>query len=155
MREENRELMETLHLFKSLNLSELTPLLTKSEFMTLMAMDSCLTRKQELTVNINEITDRIHILPQAISRNLKSLEEKNYIIRSIDPSDRRNIKVSITPEGKAALKETEDAMDEFTSAVFHQIDPEIMKRLVAYLHDVYDIAKKELQERKKQNEENI
>lgn len=155
MREENRELIETAHLFKSLNLAELTPLLTKSEFMTMMTIDTCLKNKQDRKVNINEITDRIHTLPQAISRNLKNLEEKKYIKRSVDPNDRRNIKVSITAEGENALKETEDSLDDFTSAVFHQIDPETKRMLISYLHELYDIAKKELQERKKQNEENV
>ena len=52
-----------------------------------------------------EISSEMNVSSARIATALNSLEGKGLITRRIDPSDRRRILVSLTPEGKAASDE--------------------------------------------------
>ena len=50
----------------------------------------------------SDIAKRLGITAPAVSKMLRSMEEKGYVERRVDEKDRRNTRVSITPDGKEA-----------------------------------------------------
>ncbi len=58
--------------------------------------------KEGINLDMQGIQDRLQISKPAISYNLNNLERKEYIVREIDPKDRRRISVHITQKGKDA-----------------------------------------------------
>ena len=49
---------------------------------------------------ISDLQKKMEILPSALSRLLRGMEEKGLCVRSIDPKDRRSSYVSLTETGQ-------------------------------------------------------
>lgn len=56
-----------------------------------------------------------------VSTVLGALEKKGLISRDVDPDDRRNVIVTITPEGKARAERDHEAMKESVCWIFSQM----------------------------------
>ncbi len=59
-------------------------------------------RADGINLNMQSLQERLQISKPAISYTLNTLEKKEYIVREIDPNDRRRISVHITQEGVSA-----------------------------------------------------
>src|SRR5262245_37691643 len=46
-----------------------------------------------------------HISPQTLTRVLAALEERGLIAREVDPTDRRQVLLELTPDGREVLRE--------------------------------------------------
>lgn len=99
-------------------------------------------------LNVVEIQQTLHISKPAVSQILNSLERKGYILRSIDPQDRRKISVSPTQEGAATLQEAtaqyERAMQELLQR-FGEDNLNALVRQLEALMQVYDELRDEWQ----------
>ena len=51
-------------------------------------------------LNNKEIAERMHLSPSRLTRIIDRLVKKEYMIREIDKSDRRNMKLSLSRKGK-------------------------------------------------------
>ena len=58
---------------------------------------------------------------------LRSMEEKGYVERRVDEKDRRNTRVSITPDGKEAEQQVRRQMQEFITGVIERLGEERTK----------------------------
>ena len=94
---------------------------------------------------MSELAEYTHALPPAVSRSIKALEEKGYVRRYVDQKDRRNTLVEITEAGQEVLQESNEIMDDFIQRMFEKTDKEEMARLVNYIYQQYDLAKRELE----------
>lgn len=78
----------------------------------------------------------------AVSRSLRSLEERGLIMRMIDTKDRRNTIVSLTPKGLELEERTDRILKEFAEAVFGKLGKEKVQEfnemLVEILHVIND-----------------
>lgn len=137
--------------FRRLRIGDLFPELSKSDCMTLMAIDHFSREKQEGMMTVSELTDKMHMQMPAVSRTLKSLEEQELIERSVNKSDRRNTYVALTPRGRDFWKEKEKTMSELTEAVLARMSKADLERLVAYLDELYQVAEEEIDRRRNKN----
>ncbi len=100
--------------------------------------DSC---EMGTNVDIKRIQERLHISKPAISYNLNTLEKKEYIVREIDPKDRRRISVHVTQKGETAWKQSlqqhEDMWNEIMEK-FGEADMDQLTQLLARFFDVID-----------------
>ena len=71
-----------LYQFHKLHMGDLVPDITKLEGMTMAAIKHCSGEKEELTVS--ELTAKLKAKGPAVSRTLKTLEDKGYIEREAD-----------------------------------------------------------------------
>jgi DNA-binding MarR family transcriptional regulator len=55
-----------------------------------------------------ELADREHVQAPSMTRIVNALAEQGFVSRSAHPADGRQIQVSITPAGEAALEEARD-----------------------------------------------
>lgn len=60
---------------------------------------------------ISDIQNQLNVSKSAVSKMLGVLEKKGYIYRDIDKENRRNLVITLTPEGKDILKELEQNLD--------------------------------------------
>ena len=67
--------------------------LTQAEFRCLRLFNA------DETLNNKQIAERMSLSPSRLTRIIDGLVKKEYIIREIDNTDRRNMKVSLSPKG--------------------------------------------------------
>jgi len=73
---------------------------------------------------------------------LRNLEEKGYIVRDIDKTDRRKILVSITEEGRALAREEHEAAVKRMRIIFDELGRDDAMEYIRIVSRVADITKK-------------
>lgn len=144
------KLFRAMHQFKKLNVSAMIPGLSSSEF---TVMGAILQMGENGRITTSELAAKTRMLPPAVSRTLRGLEEKEYVERTVDKRDRRNTYVSLTEKGWKKGEEVRNRMHDFGHSVMAQLKEEDVDQLVAYLDNIYEIAEKEIETRKRQNKE--
>lgn len=139
------ELFRSMNQFRKLKFSEMFPEMCKTDYFVLCTI---MDKGENGQITISELASRAKMLPSAISRTLKGLEERGYVERNINKNDRRNTYVELTAEGERLTEEARQIMADFGKSVMAQVDGEDMKRLISYLDNIYHIAEKEIENRK-------
>lgn len=142
------EMFRAMNQFRKLKFAEMFPELCKTDF---FVMCTIMDKGDNGQITISELASRAKMLPSAISRTLKGLEERGYVERNVNKNDRRNTYVELTDAGKLVTEEARKTMAEFGKSVMAQVDEEDMKRLISYLDNIYRIAEKEIETRKRQD----
>lgn len=139
------ELFRSMHQFRKLNVGAMLPGITKQEFIT---MGVILNKGKDGKITISELAAKAQVLPSAISRTLRGLEEKGYVVRTINQKDRRNTYVELTAKGEETARQSKQTMHDYGVAVMSQLNEQDMERLIQYMDNIYDIAEKEIETRK-------
>lgn len=151
MKDTYRELMEAMHMFHRLNISLILPHLSKNEFYMMRGIQHMEQQAQEQElpgIAMSKLAKMVHALPPAVSRTIKSLEERGYVERYVSRKDRRNTMVRLTEEGKEVVAESRKIMEAFAERVFAQTDEEELKRACAYFRSLYETADEEIKKMK-------
>ena len=81
------ELFKAMHQFHKLRLGDIMPDISGADFWT---MRNIMDKGEDGKITISELAKKTMVLPSAISRTLKRLEEKGYVERTVNKNDRRN-----------------------------------------------------------------
>ncbi len=73
-------------------------------------------------ITVVQAAARLGVSAPAVSRTLKNLESKGYILREVNPDDRRSVHISVTESGIVAMTEcivssvkiVSEALEDFT-----------------------------------------
>ena len=144
------ELFRAMNQFRKLKVGDMMPDISKTDFFMLSTI---MDKGEGGKVTTSELAAKLKMLPPAVSRSLKGLEEKGYIERSVNKKDRRNTYVELTPEGERITNEVRQLMCDFGRSVMAQVNEEDVERLILYLNNIYEIAEKEIKIRKKNRKE--
>ena len=139
------ELFKAMHQFHKLRLGDIMPDISGAAFWT---MRNIMDKGEDGKITISELAKKTRVLPSAISRTLKRLEEKGYVERTVNKNDRRNTYVEITDRGREVAQKVREIMRDYGEAVLSKFDEEELSMLISYLNNIYDIAKKEIEVRK-------
>ena len=153
MTNEEREFQEIMNKFRTLHMSALLPGINHGDFMVMKTIWQCMQESHASKVRVSEIVKSMHIPAPAVSRCFRMIEGTGYIVRSIDPTDRRNVCVEMTEEGKRVFLEAEKIMSSFAEAVFGEMGQEDMKKLNAYLRKFLYVFQREIEKRIVEREE--
>lgn len=126
--------------------------LRKSEFVMLEIIERE-NGNREQGVLASDIAKRLGITAPAVSKMLRSMEEKGYVERRVDEKDRRNTRVSITPDGKEAEQQVRRQMQEFITGVIERLGEERTKELIHLMNRYTEIMQEENQNRKRKKQE--
>ena len=74
------------------------------------------------SVNNKSIAERMNLSPSRLTRIIDGLVEKEYIIREIDPNDRRNMRVMLSRRGKHLVNQLNKAYVQIHSEILQDID---------------------------------
>lgn len=99
-------------------------------------------------VKVSWLVKKSHVPAPAISRTLRSLEQKGFIERTADKEDRRNTFVSLTEAGAAVNREIDSIMEGFADAVFGNMGEETMQKLNGYLRQFLETSRAEIEKRR-------
>lgn len=141
------ELLKVFQKFHQINFSFVIPGITHSEFCTLKAIQMCGKRNREAgnDTKISDIVKHMQVPPPAVSRTMKTLEERDLIHRSVNKMDRRNTMVELTESGDQVLREAERKILEFQGRIFAKAGQEEIDQVIRILNHIYDIARSELE----------
>lgn len=139
------DLFRAMNQFHKLKFSDMMQNMSKADF---IVMNVIMNKGKDDKMTISELAAIARMLPSAISRTLKGLEEKGYVERTINKQDRRNTYVELTEEGKKQTREVRQAMRDFGKTVMAKLDEQEMNQLILYLNNIYSIAEKEIETRK-------
>ena len=87
-------------------------------------------------LSIKELTSTLALTPGRITHILTSLEAKKYILRKIDPSDKRNIQVFITPQSEPFIKEINSRHIQIHEEILSKIDSGKQEFIVGAMRDL-------------------
>lgn len=87
-------------------------------------------------VQPSEISNEMRISSARVAAALNSLEKKGFIVREIDPSDRRRILVDLTDEGKQTAHKISMHMVEGVHALFAEIGVEDARDLIRIIKKI-------------------
>lgn len=139
------DLFRAMNQFHKLKFSDMMQNMSKADF---IVMNVIMNKGKEDKMTISELAANARMLPSAISRTLKGLEEKGYVERTINKQDRRNTYVELTEEGKRQTREVRQVMRDFGKTVMAKLDEHEVNELILYLNNIYSIAEKEIEARK-------
>ncbi len=74
------------------------------------------------SVNNKKIAERMNLSPSRLTRIIDGLVEKEYIIREIDPNDRRNMRVMLSRRGKHLVNQLNKAYVQIHDEILQDID---------------------------------
>lgn len=104
-------------------------------------------KNMEEQVKVSDIVKYLELSPPAISRVMKTLEEKNFIERHTDKEDRRNTNVTLTAEGKRQFKEWTKEFEDVSLAVFEKLGEEKSNQLLNIMEEFVQATKDEISRR--------
>lgn len=135
------EIIKKIHSMKrkSKGFSELSHM----EGMILFYLDHNLREDDTLGIRISDITKDLDIPKPATSKTLNALEERGYILRKIDRSDRRVTYISITKEGYACIERMLKIRDRFVNDLMNKLGEHDAKELIRIIDKLYRIINEE------------
>ena len=98
-------------------------------------------------VKVSDIARYLELSAPAVSRTMKSLEEKEYIERHTDKQDRRNTFVKLTTKGEEQQKTWMKSFEEFSEAIFARLGDEKSNQLLENLEAFVKASKEEMKAR--------
>ena len=105
------------------------------------AMLLSLLKQQNMTVN--EIAEFFSITASAASQLIKKLEEKDYVRRDINQSDRREIIVRLGDTGKAYNDKIDEVEIYLMEKYYGQLSREDLEKLKEITDKLYDVMLQE------------
>lgn len=96
-------------------------------------------------IGTSDIQKDLHISKPSVSQTLNNLERKGYVVRMIDPADRRKITVTLTPEGKKVLADAQQYYAETLDRTLEQFGIENTRIVLELINRLMDIMQKDKQ----------
>ena len=90
-------------------------------------------------LNVSELATQLNISVPAVSKMIRRLEEKGYIVRIPGTSDRRMISLGLTEYGQELIETTIRHMSSMTMEIVQQLGEEDSHTLMNLLNHVFDI----------------
>ena len=119
-----QEFLYTLRRLGRAHMGNLFQGVTRSEFSVLMSLERYGERHEGEGVKASVLAELVEASPQALSRTLKSLEGKGYIVRRMDQRDRRNASICLTAEARGVMEAGKKRMNDLFSQVVEAMGEE-------------------------------
>lgn len=97
-------------------------------------------------VFVSDIHGHHFMTKPAISQILNGLENKEYIRRKMDKTDRRKIAVTLTPKGQNILAQTKEFADDMIGTVISRFGEDNTRQLIELFSRLADISEDVKQE---------
>lgn|SRR5690606_1455324 len=86
------------------------------------------------------LSEALDLAPPAVSHLLTDLEERGLITRSLDPDDRRRVRLELTADGRALLASATSAWNELNAAKIADLTDEESVALRDVLRKILETA---------------
>lgn len=85
---------------------------------------SALSRLQDAPRTPGELAEAERVSPPSMTRTVAALVERGLVERTPDPADRRQVILSLSPDGRRVLRETRRRRDQWMSARVQRLSAE-------------------------------
>lgn len=127
-----------LQKFRRINWGSVLETMTQGEFMALSAIHGFHAAQPDKPgVYVSVLAEELMISVSMVSKMLRGLEEKGWILRTVDPDSRRNTFVSLTDTGKALLERESARAHAMNQRVIASLGQERVNR---FLRDAEELA---------------
>ncbi len=131
--------------FRRMDLGSLHPGVTHGEFVVLERIHSHSRQYGDIYgAHVSDLVRELEISPPALSRMLRSLEQKGFLVRESDREDRRNTCVCLTEQGKRMREDGHEMLLEFARATVQSMGEEQMKELICLWNRLADVLQEQL-----------
>ena len=112
--------------------SKITPGVTQPEYLILTALSvHRQTQPGSQGLYVSSLAEELSVSVSMISKLLKSMEEMDWILRTIDKHSRRNTFVSIAPTGQSVYDAASERLRAFHQGVVESIGQERFTQLLS------------------------
>jgi DNA-binding MarR family transcriptional regulator len=146
------EFLKTLHKFRFLkNRIQAGGPLSYAEHFMIATISECMEGKDKVNegnkgITVSEIAHQLGATMAAVSKMLRSLENKGLITRETSESDRRNVYVRLSEKGMKEQKEQVIQMQTMVDRVIKKMDVEDAKHLNELFKKFYEATKEVIEE---------
>ncbi|NLE90427.1 MAG: MarR family transcriptional regulator [Dehalococcoidales bacterium] len=91
-------------------------------------------------VGMADIRTYLQVTKGAVSQMLGSLEKKGFINRDIDKSNRRNLIVTLTPEGRQILEQQYSAFSDRLETIISRLGEDDVRQMVGIVNRMIEIT---------------
>lgn len=98
------------------------------------------TADSENNVGLSDVRGYLSISKAAVSQMLGSLEKKGFINRDIDRSNRRNLIVTLTPEGRQALEQQYNEFSDRLEKIIDRLGEDDVKQMIKIVNRMMEIT---------------
>ena len=142
------EILECFYKLKNLHFMKFLPKdLTHGECFTIMKLKKEQIKNKKVT--FSSLASLLNVSSPSLSRTIKHLEEKGYVIRFTDDIDRRNNYLKVTKEGMKLINNLEKQMSFYCQKIYQHLGVERINIIIESLNQLYDIALSEIEEESK------
>lgn len=123
--------LDVLQRFCKLDWSRTLTAATQTEFLALAAIYSAIADTPNAPgVYVSALAERMRLSVSMVSKMLKVLEEKGWIIRTIDSNSRRNTFVSLSDAGVEVYQAATAQLEAVHRQVAKKLGPEMLSQLL-------------------------
>lgn len=101
---------------------DILPMMSKSEYVLLKKVNKCQKENHRLT--LSQIAHELNLSSPAISRTLKNVEAKQWIVRKTDEVDRRNSFIELTELGSQEFSKANEIIQNVMYNSLQKIEEE-------------------------------
>lgn len=109
-------------------------------------------KMENKSVNVSELAEGLHVSMQSISRTLKSLENKGYIVREVDSDNRRNTLIKLSKKGNELVDKKKKDVEGYFERVFSHFTEEELQQYLNFQEKFYAAILEEGKTLKKEKE---
>lgn len=102
--------------------------------------------KDQVDITVSELVEKLGSSLPAVSKLLRSIEQKGLIERTVNHSDRRVTNIVLSDEGKKLLDQQIKARDAMMEHIVQEMGEENMRMLLTQMQNLYTILKSEVEE---------
>ena len=131
----NIKLMRTFRRLGSLIDSRATPFRGRGRIMNI------LRKEESKSIVQRDLLDMTQIKSSSLSELVKKLEDDGFITKSIDPSDKRNMILTLTHEGEAEAFRMQQVREQIADKAFSRITDEekiVLLEILTKLRDYWE-----------------
>ena len=146
MEEENntdlaRELMDVLRQLKRTKFNDFDDKVTPSEIMLLNVLKRELADKNEKGIKASELSEKCSVTRSSITQTIGNLEQAGFVVRTMDETDRRAIRVKLTDKGEKLYTRHADEMVKFVNELSEYLGNEEVRCLIISLKKINEFLK--------------
>ncbi len=107
-----------------------------SEFKVLATIEHG-ANKHQTEMKVSEISQQLKVTPPTVTQIINTLEKDGLVERTIDPNDRRAVKIKLTPKGLKAAQKAREAFTETFLGLIDYLGEEESEQLADLLSKVH------------------
>ncbi|WP_418748131.1 MarR family winged helix-turn-helix transcriptional regulator [Frisingicoccus sp.] len=149
-RKMQEEMFRAMFRLKHLNMGGMLKEISVGEYKILEMCSGCpQCGAREKGIYVSSMAAEMKVSSPAVSRLLKGMEGKDYIVRHADSKDRRNTRVFITEAGLKKRDECREILWNYTERVIGRMGMENMLQLLNLFNQMVDVMEDELKKTEK------